>query len=54
MKNNPPKVVLKGSKKDGYVITIYGRDNFIGDLAVTFEELIELRRSIGKIIPKFK
>ena len=41
-------VKLKGSKKDGYVITIYGRDNFVGDLAVTHEELVELREILNK------
>ncbi len=35
MKQN---VTLKGNKKAGFIVTIYGRDGFIGDLAITFPE----------------
>lgn len=33
-----PKVKIVGNKKDGYVITIEGKDGFKDDIAITHEE----------------
>ena len=43
-------VTIKGSKKGGYVITVFGRDDFTDDIALIHEEVIALK----KLLAKFK
>lgn len=42
-------IKLTGNKTGGYVITILGiRDNFKDDVALTLDELLELKKLLNK------
>lgn len=40
-------ITLKGTKKDGYVLTVKDK-RYIDDIHVTYEELVELQKIITK------
>lgn len=49
MKEQKSKITVAGTKKDGYIITIFGKDGFTGDIAITFEEILLLKTKLNKI-----
>lgn len=45
-------IKIKGTKQDGYVLTIIGKkDKFKADVALTLDELLEIKKLLNK---KFK
>lgn len=45
------KVSLQGSRRDGYILEIQNEeDDFYQDMAIQFEELVELKKVLDKKI----
>jgi hypothetical protein len=45
------KVTLTGSKKEGYVLFVYNKEcDFLGDMALQYEELVEIKKILNKKI----
>lgn len=44
------KVYLIGDKDSGYVLKVYGSDNFYADIALKYNELVQLKEILSKKI----
>lgn len=42
------KVTISGTKKDGYILSVFGEDGFSGDMPLTYEEIILLKKKLEK------
>lgn len=40
------KVTLKGSKTSGYVLVVEGKDGFVADMALDYEELVLIKERL--------
>lgn len=43
------KVTLSGSRKDGFILSVYNKkEEFRDDIAINYEELVEIKKVLDK------